>query len=120
MIDKIKVGWKEYRVVETNDAQKLALGNQLCYGNVNYGEFVIHINENISEEQKEATLIHEILHAIDNLWNIDLMEDEVTRLADGIQTVLVQNNLYIAQDSEVSFTSDHQHDITLPEVSPHI
>lgn len=50
--------------------------------------------EELAEREKEQTLIHEILHAIDKVYNDSkLDEGTVSRISEGIFQVLVDNDL---------------------------
>lgn len=48
------------------------------FGQINYKECVIRINENMPDEMQEATLVHEMLHGIlSHLGYNNLANDEV-------------------------------------------
>lgn len=95
MIDKVKIGWKEYEVKLLESQQKLKDNARECYGEILFDEKVIHINKNYDVEQQKATLIHEVLHGIEDMYSLELGEEVVTRLAQAIYTVLKDNNLEI-------------------------
>jgi hypothetical protein len=52
---------------------------------------VITINADITEEQKQQTLLHEIMHVISNELALELEEAQVQRLANGFYNVLKSN-----------------------------
>ncbi len=49
----------------------------------------IRISQELSQEMKEVTLFHEVLHCIDNQLDHDLVE----LLSQALYQVLVENNL---------------------------
>lgn len=95
LIDKVKIGWKEYGVKLVETQQTLKSGAKECYGEIFYDEKVIHINKSYDVEQQEETLIHEVLHGIEEMYSLELGEETVTRLAQAMYTVLKDNNLEI-------------------------
>lgn len=97
MIDKIKIGWKEYDVVLTEPICTLAEDTAERYGEIDFDNLVININSQVSKEEQKNTLIHEVLHGIENMYGIDLGEDKVDRLSNALYTVLKDNNLEIVK-----------------------
>ena len=90
--DKIKVGYKEYKLEEwkqtvasANEAQGQFFSKEGVIGYVTTEKGVSHAN----------TILHEILHAIIYQWNIGLEEKEEEKLVNGITngltTVFVDN-----------------------------
>ena len=90
--EKIKIGYKEYRlekwkqtVASANEAQGQFFAKEGIIGYTAEETGVSHAN----------TLIHEILHAIVYQWNMDLdekiEEHVVNGLTNGLTTVLVDN-----------------------------
>ena len=62
-------------------------GENTHYGQVDYGKAEIKISKNVSEEQQEEALCHEVLHAIFvHIGRNDLAEDEtfVQSLANAV------------------------------------
>lgn len=95
LIDKVKIGWKEYKIKLLESQQTLKTGAGECYGEIFYDEKVIHINKAYDAEFQEVALIHEVLHGVEDMYNLELGEETVTRLAQAIYTVLKDNNLEI-------------------------
>lgn len=95
LVEKVKIGWKEYEIKLLEPQQTLKTGSGECYGEIFYDEKVIHINKAYDAEQQEATLIHEVLHGIEDMYSLELGEETVTRLAQAIYTFLKDNNLEI-------------------------
>jgi len=93
--NKIKVGGHEYKVlkdykfVERVDAHgqtdHILLEIRLCEEDM-AGKF--------SQSKVECNFIHELIHAVDNTYNGNkLEEDTVTRLAEGLYQVLKDNKI---------------------------
>ena len=90
--DKIKVGYREYKLEEwkqtvasANEAQGQFFSKEGVIGYVATEKGVSHAN----------TILHEIMHAIIYQWNIELDEKVeelvVNGLSNGLTTVLVDN-----------------------------
>ena len=87
--NEIKIGWKTYNV-EFSSA-RLNSGEEL-YGQINYDNGTITIRECSTPDQIRATLIHEVLHAISEMYGMGLEEKLVTDLANALYTVYKDNN----------------------------
>ena len=86
---KIKIGGHEIKIVEIIDLDNLD----------NVGRWVktkneIQIEKNQSQSQKESTLLHEIIEAINDLYELDLNKDyhKITTLETALYQVLKDNN----------------------------
>jgi hypothetical protein len=88
MPNEVNVGWKTY-AVELSPA-RLNSGGEL-YGQIDYDNGVITIRESSTPDQQKATLIHEILHAISEMYGLELEEKLVTSLANALYTVYKDN-----------------------------
>lgn len=95
MPDKIKIGWKEYEVKKAEPNQILFTDGKECYGTISYDDNVILLRSANNENQNKATLIHEVLHGISDMYGLDLEENIVGRLADAIYTTLKCNDFKI-------------------------
>ena len=81
----------EYEVIYTDDANKLMINNQLCYGLVDYVSQQIFISSQQHPDMIQETLVHEILHAIDHLMNAgkdSLSEEEIEKIATGLAPIV--------------------------------
>lgn len=81
----------EYEIIYTDDANKLMLGNQLCFGLVDYVNQQIFISNQQHPQMMQETLVHEILHTIDHLTNAgkdQLTEEEIEKLATGLAPIV--------------------------------
>lgn len=94
-LKEIKIGWKTFKIEKTNIDNRLIYNPITCYGEIIFDDDVIRLNERNSKEQDDATLIHECLHGISDMYTLDMSEDLITKLGNAISTVLSQNNLEI-------------------------
>ena len=88
MPNRIKVGWKTYDIVFSES--RLNSGGDL-YGQIDYDNCVITLRDSSSPDQVRATLIHETLHAISEMYGLELEEKLVTDLANALYTVFKDN-----------------------------
>ena len=90
--DKIKIGYKSYKLEEWK--QTVASANE-AQGQFFAKEGVIGYTADEKGVSHANTLIHEILHAIIYQWNMELEEKVeesiVNGLANGLTTILVDN-----------------------------
>lgn len=93
---KIKVGGHIYKVIcpyhfrERSDrfGSCCSINNEILIGNDDGN------GKKRSQSTIEQTLFHEMLHAIDKVYNADKLEEEyVERLSEGIYQVLKDNQL---------------------------
>lgn len=70
---------KQYRVdyVKSNDISGM-------FGSAKRSDALIRINSEISQEQQEETLLHEVIHIVDEELKLDMTEDQIHRLAVGL------------------------------------
>lgn len=61
------------------------------YGQILYVPERIIINSAGSVEQQKATLLHEVIHALDELYGIGLKEEQVEKLGNAMH-MLVKDN----------------------------
>ena len=86
--EKVKILYKEYTVkTEENLHNK---GGDL-YGRILYLPEEIHLNVSGSDEQKKATLVHEIIHGMDEMYNIGLKERQVEKLGNAFYMLIKDN-----------------------------
>lgn len=87
--DKVKICFKDYKVNKIDGT--VINDNKVCYGSIEYSEGHINISTLYSDDMQKCTLIHEIIHGIDELFNIDLQESQVEQLAKGLYGVIKDN-----------------------------
>lgn len=85
---KIKVLYKEYTVEETVNLHDN--GGDL-YGQIHYLQEKIFLNVDAREEQKKSTLLHELIHAMDEIYSIGLKEKQVKKLGNAFYMLQKDN-----------------------------
>lgn len=90
--ETIRIGGVDYAV---NYEDNVILGNNLCYGTINYEESVISLSNTrgAGHQHRCITLWHEILHGIRNHAGLEIKNEEavVDMFAKGIYQVLQDN-----------------------------
>jgi len=100
-VSLIRIGCYDYTVKETDEI--ILVDNKKCKGSINYNKHVIQISNDdmFSEQSKEQTLWHEIVHGIIEYRNIDYTKaDEETfidELAIGLYLLCKSNGLLPGQ-----------------------
>lgn len=84
----VKIGYKDYNIEQVDNLND---GTAILYGLVNYDEEKILLNKKYTRNQRECTLIHEVIHAIDDLNEIDLTEEQVVKLGKGMYQFIKDN-----------------------------
>lgn len=94
---KIKIGYRNYEIIETVVNDTLIDGGQRCYGQVYYDEEKIYLN---AENCDPTTLLHEVLHAISEMYNIGLEERQVEMLSKGLYITAIDNDLTLKENNK--------------------
>lgn len=81
----IKILGKEYKI-EYVDNKTLG-GN---FGDCNTANAYIRINKDITKQQQEDTLLHEVIHIISDELTLELTEGQVGRLATILYSIGVR------------------------------
>lgn len=89
MQSTVKIGPLIYRVVEIPDLQGDA--NEYLYGHCRYVDQEMRLDANMTPERKRLVLIHEALHAIEDLRGLDLGEKTIITLGTAIYELLRDN-----------------------------
>jgi hypothetical protein len=102
---QIKVGGAIYTVNEVDGLmRKLSL-----FGNVDFSDCIIQIDADLSEERKEQTIIHEMMHAVHFEAGYDPEgqdEDLINRTANVLHQVIVDNVDILATPDEEEAIKD--------------
>jgi len=61
---------------------------------INHSAGVIFLNESLSLSKRWSCLIHEILHELDWQLDLDLKENQVSAIAEGLFQVLTDNEMW--------------------------
>lgn len=93
---KVKILYKNY-IIEKQ--KNLHDENGDLYGQICYLPERILLNEDSSEEQQRATLIHEMIHGMDEMFNIRLKERQVEKLGNALY-MLIEDNPDIFEKGE--------------------
>lgn len=88
ILRKIKVLYKEYTVEETANLHDS--GGDL-YGQIHYLPEKILLNTDAKEEQKKSTLLHELVHAMDEIYSMGLKEEQVEKLGSALYMLQKDN-----------------------------
>lgn len=86
--DRVKVGWKDYEVVLTE--ARLNSGAEL-YGQIDHDAQIITLRGTSTHDQLCATLLHEVLHAVSDMYGLGLEEKLVEDLTNALYTVYKDN-----------------------------
>ena len=86
--ERIKILFKEYQIEQR---EGLHDGADDLYGQICYFDEKILLNSSCSEDQNKATLIHEIVHGLDEMYGIDLKEKQVEKLGNAFYMLLKEN-----------------------------
>lgn len=86
--EKIRVLYRTYQISEVDNLHD---GGDDLYGQVQYLEERILLNSAASDETKKAALIHEAVHAVDEMFGIGLKEKQVEQLGVGIYNLIRDN-----------------------------
>ena len=84
----VKIGYKDYAIEQLNNLDD---GSVLLYGQIHYNKEVIELQKTYTHNQKLCTLIHEIIHGVDDMNDIGLKENQVIKLAKGLYQVIKDN-----------------------------
>ncbi|MDD9312657.1 ImmA/IrrE family metallo-endopeptidase [Cytobacillus firmus] len=91
---KVKVAGIDYVVNQVGEISN----NPFQMGEIIYQKSLIQIKHGMSEDKKEQTLVHELLHACFNEAGFeDQDEDMINRVGIVLYQVLKDNNLYFGK-----------------------
>lgn len=94
---KIKVLHLEYEVVEDRNIHE---GSTELLGQVQYIQQRILLNEEASHPRKRETLIHEVIHTLDDVYNIGLEEKQVEQLGVAFYNFLEDNKVVLFDNNK--------------------
>lgn len=97
--ESVSILYKKY-AIGTENHMRDDRGNAL-YGQIDYMEQTITLDASASLEQKKATLIHELIHGIDEMCSIGLKEKQVRKLGNGLYMLIRDNpEMFRREDTE--------------------
>lgn len=85
---KIKIGGYTYEVIV--EKREVNHGTN-SFGSANTRYLRILIEEDLPQQQKESTLIHEIIEMIDSNFDLQLSHQTISTISDSLYQVLVDN-----------------------------
>lgn len=90
-IKSVVIGSSVYKIDHTRDC--IVTAGEECYGAHDYEarEIRITTDESISIQQKEETLLHEIVHAINDDRDLELEEAHIRGISKGLYQALRDN-----------------------------
>jgi hypothetical protein len=89
---KIKILNKTYNIIHDDEVT----GKHLCYGITYHDNQDTYLRKRgplFTEENQAEVLMHELVHNIDAILNINLTEEQTNLLSVGLITVIRDNNL---------------------------
>ena len=93
---KVKILNRHYSVVRNNNLSDSYAGER-CWGVIDFDKAIIVMRKRDTEEFQEfkeaETFMHEILHGLDEAFEIGLSEKKISTLAVGIVTAIRDNKL---------------------------
>jgi len=88
----VQIGYKKYRVLLKKNPSAEIKGKKVeSYGTIEFGPQLIEIDSESTGVNQVRTLLHEIIHGIDDLLDIQLNEHKTDLLAVGFTMVLKDN-----------------------------
>lgn len=87
----VKIGWRDFRIEDFPLAEARERG---LYGSTHLQQGIIRIDQSHDARTTAATLLHEILHAIFNVWQMSKEDGEeriVSTIESGLATVWRDN-----------------------------
>lgn len=100
--NKVKVGWKTYDVMLADPTLN---GGDELYGQIDYDRCTITLRATASPDQQRATLVHELLHAVSDMYGLGLDEKLVTDLANALYCVYKDNLGCTKNDDKIQVES---------------
>ncbi|MGM0776926.1 MAG: ImmA/IrrE family metallo-endopeptidase [Bacillota bacterium] len=92
--DKVKVAGIDYAVIQVDEIDN----SPLQMGQILYQKSLIQIKHGMSEDKKEQTLVHELLHACFNEAGFEEQdEDMINRVSIVLYQVLKDNKLHFGK-----------------------
>lgn len=87
--EKVRVIGHDFTVKKVSDEDGMIDAGQMKISNM-----TILVKEGQPEIQEADTLLHEVIHCIDYLMNLDLTEHQVTALSTGLIGVFQDNHKF--------------------------
>lgn len=69
-------------------------------GSISYTRHEIRVDP--EHPENDGTVLHELVHAVAHFWSIDLKEEDVERLAEGLFHILKENKIDFSKENVFS------------------
>ncbi len=86
--EKVNILYKTYTIDFVDNLHDGAID---LYGHIQYVDEKILLNTGSSEEQQRATLVHELLYGMDDIFNIELEEKQIEKLGSALYMLIRDN-----------------------------
>lgn len=88
--EKLRIGGVDYAV--KREERIISEEGRALVGQINYDQSLIRIEPAVQDAQGQCrTLLHEVLHGLEHHFKLDLEEDEIDSLANGLYMVVMDN-----------------------------
>jgi Zn-dependent peptidase ImmA (M78 family) len=87
--DSVKIGPRVFRVEQP---QNVVDGADNLWGKCEHSAGVIYVAARLSQDQQAVTLLHEVIHALDHQYDLNLKESQVRRLSYALMSFLKDNS----------------------------
>ncbi len=88
----IKIGGIIYNVVIEKFIHNDLTADKL-WGNIDHGNCKINLNGNLDKQVLDQVFFHEVLHGIENEYQVKIKDCDIDRFSHGITQFLKDNNL---------------------------
>lgn len=95
----IKIGYKTYKLIYGSDL--VDNENNILFGSIDYREQVLKINTDYDAKTQKATILHEIIHGIDDYNGLNLAETQVICLGNNLLELILNNKELIKYMLEI-------------------
>ena len=106
MINKIKIGYREYNVVYDEGLNTPDKNGDTFYGEIDYTEEKIKLNPKYKDKKYEQmeTFIHEVLHGIFKAYGYEQYrtdENLINAISCGLTNVIKDNNIELKFNNDI-------------------
>ena len=85
-LTKVKIGNNTYQIIVK---QRIELNDKEVHGLIDFERCTIHLKA--LNKQIKQVLLHEIIHGVEDMYSLELTEQQVDSLANGLLLVLKNN-----------------------------
>lgn len=98
MFEMLKYGGDVYRVKIMQKVHRVVMRREIGSGDSSMGRYYerkmeIYLNDDMPLEQKQETLLHEVIHSLSEGMGVGLKEEQVRALSAGLYCVLKENKV---------------------------